>query len=553
MAISPYASPFAAGSLAARRSGDLFVGLRRELDALQRQLATGQRSETFGGLGFERRASLDIRGKLSAIDGYMATVKDAQFRVTLMTLGLSRLTAMGSDTKADLLPPGFDLGTDGRTTPQKNAEERLKLAIDVLNTDANGRYVFAGRASDKRPVVDYKTLMEGDGLRLGLKAMIPERVAADRAIDGLGHVTVGSASAAGVESLTVATADAARLGLKIVGLTETMTNVGLPGSANAQGVTSAAGTTTAALDFTGLPLAGEGFQIEVKLPDGTARSLSFTAVTAPGAGLPGTFEIGTDAATTRDNAMAAVAASITALMAGDDAKTSSAIAAAREFFAQSPGSQLPVGAYSKPVVTWYVGDDDATAVPNGRDTAAARVDDSYVVGTGARANEPPIRDLLVQLGVLAAESFSNTVAEHQRYDMLAGKVRSNLSPADAGGKVESIVGELGSALASMNAAKERHQGTEAVLREALAGNEEQSPRSSPRRSWRSRPGSRRATRRRRSSPGSRSSIISDVVVCRFRPEGGGIRRRGVPRQKGLRARRAKRGIPCCFAPVSPAC
>jgi hypothetical protein len=251
--------------------------------------------------------------------------------------------------------------------------------------------------------------------------------------------------------------------------------------------------------------------------------------------------------------MAAVAASITALMAGDDAKTSSAIAAAREFFAQSPGSQLPVGAYSKPVVTWYVGDDDATAVPNGRDTAAARVDDSYVVGTGARANEPPIRDLLVQLGVLAAESFSNTVAEHQRYDMLAGKVRSNLSPADAGGKVESIVGELGSALASMNAAKERHQGTEAVLREALAGNEEQSPRSSPRRSWRSRPGSRRATRRRRSSPGSRSSIISDVVVCRFRPEGGGVRRRGVPRQKGLRARRAKRGIPCCFAPVSPAC
>jgi flagellar hook-associated protein 3 FlgL len=475
MAISPYASPFAARSLAARRSGDLFVGLRRELDGLQRQLATGQRSETFGGLGFERRASLDIRGKLSALDGYMATVKDAEFRVTLMTLGLSRLTAMGSDTKADLLPPGFDLGTDGRTTPQKNAEERLKLAIDVLNTDANGRYVFAGRASDKRPVIDYKTLMEGDGLRLGLKAMIPERVVADRAIDGLGHVTVGATSAAGVESLTVATADAARLGLKIVGLTETMTNAGLPGSANAQGVTSAAGTTTAALDFTGLPLAGEGFQIEARLPDGTARSLSFTAVTAPGAGLPGTFEIGSDAATTRDNAMAAVAASITALMAGDDAKTSSAIAAAQEFFAQSPGNQLPAGAYSKPVVTWYVGDDDATAVPNGRDTAAARVDDSYVVGTGARANEPPIRNLLVQLGVLAAETFSNTDAEHQRYDMLAGKVRSNLSPADAEDKVESIVGELGSALASMNAAKERHQATEAVLREALAGNEESKP------------------------------------------------------------------------------
>ena len=64
MAITPYTIPFAAGSLAAQRSGDLFVGMRRELDELQRQLATGQKSQTFGGLGLERRTSLDFRGKL---------------------------------------------------------------------------------------------------------------------------------------------------------------------------------------------------------------------------------------------------------------------------------------------------------------------------------------------------------------------------------------------------------------------------------------------------------------------------------------------------------
>ena len=78
----------------------------------------------------------------------------------------------------------------------------------------------------------------------------------------------------------------------------------------------------------------------MKLPDGTARSLSFTAVTAPGAGLPGTFEIGIDAATTRDNAMAAVAASITALMAGDDAKTSSAMPPLRNSSRSRPGASF---------------------------------------------------------------------------------------------------------------------------------------------------------------------------------------------------------------------
>ena len=37
------------------------------------------------------------------------------------------------------------------------------------------------------------------------------------------------------------------------------------------------------------------------------------------------------------------------------------------------------------------------------------------------------------------------------------------------------MGELGSALASMNAAKERHQATEAILQDTLAGNEEAKP------------------------------------------------------------------------------
>src|SRR5215204_1005079 len=171
MAITPYTIPFAAGSLAARRSGDLFVGMRRELDDLQRQMATGQRSQTFGGLGLERRASLDFRGKLSALDGYMASIKDAQLRVTMMTQGLERLTAMAGSTKSELSPPKFDPGSDGRTSAQVAAEDRLKLAIDILNSEIAGRYVFAGRASDKAPVIDYKTIMDGNATRRGLKDM----------------------------------------------------------------------------------------------------------------------------------------------------------------------------------------------------------------------------------------------------------------------------------------------------------------------------------------------------------------------------------------------
>jgi flagellar hook-associated protein 3 FlgL len=430
-------------------------------------MATGQRAETFGGLGLERRASLDFRGKLSAIEGYTAAIKDAQLRVTLMTQGLERLTEIAGKTRTDLSPPKFDPGPDGRTLAQVAAEDRLKLAIDILNSDLAGRHVFAGRAADKRPVLDYATIMNGDATRLGLKGMIRERLVADQGPGGLGRAGFESASAAGIESFTVQTADASRYGIKLVAVTVNMTNA-------TAAVSSAAGNTTAQFDFTNPPAAGEGFTIEIALPDGTTQSLFFTAVAA-GPLAPGQFLAGTTPVEARDNARTAVETAVATLTGSEDYKAASAIAAAREFFAQTPANPIPGGTYSRPVAFWYVGDDDTGSVPNGRDTAPVRADASYVVATGARANEAPLRNFMAQLGALAATSFTNDAAGRQAYEALGDKVRSNLAPADPAQRIESMVMELGAATVSMNAAKERHAATENVLQDALAQNEEAKP------------------------------------------------------------------------------
>jgi flagellar hook-associated protein 3 FlgL len=62
--------PLAPGALAAHRAGGFFVSMRENLEDLQRQLATGKKADTFGGLGFERRSSLDFRSKMALIAGY---------------------------------------------------------------------------------------------------------------------------------------------------------------------------------------------------------------------------------------------------------------------------------------------------------------------------------------------------------------------------------------------------------------------------------------------------------------------------------------------------
>src|SRR3712207_6258342 len=127
-------SPFRPGSLS-RTTSDYFVSMRRDVDGLNRQLQTGQRAESYGGLGLERRTSLDMRAKLSAVEGYKATIEQTELRVKLMTQNLERLHKLGQDTKADMTLAKFEVLSDGTTQPQKNADQRFKEIVDLLNID----------------------------------------------------------------------------------------------------------------------------------------------------------------------------------------------------------------------------------------------------------------------------------------------------------------------------------------------------------------------------------------------------------------------------------
>jgi flagellar hook-associated protein 3 FlgL len=583
MAITPYVAPFAAGSYAARRSGDLFVSLRRDLDDLQRQLATGFRSETYGGLGLERRTSLDFRGKLAAITGYQDAIKGAELRLTMMTQGIERLASTGRETKGDLLPPRFDVGSDGRTTAQRTAEERLKLAFDILNSEIDGRYLFSGRAQDVMPVESIDRILDGDpgAGRAGLKTLIAERKAADLGVAttvngnpyALGRLELSKPTAATVRLGDSADASTrANFGFRVLGalptasgsVTVTRTDpaasnatlafaatpadgvrvqvwvngadgvqelqeyvarttptaganppeFAIGGSAAAAAANLRTAVGGAGVDISGgqslnppcvsiasyaggvagdvtlgvgAVLDGETVRITLGLRDGTQETIELTAK----AGLPDTstakeFRIGATAAATADNLMEAIARAV-----DEKAKTAlaaaSATLAAQDFFSGSatapreprriagPPFGSATGFTAVPAgstVLWYKGDDTA---PSARASAPLRVDASQTVATGAQANEAAIRNVVAQFAVLAAETFTTSSLDNQRYERLADKVRTNLGESRQPQKLEQIVAELGGAMATMKGAKERHQATDALLQDTLAGVEQASP------------------------------------------------------------------------------
>jgi flagellar hook-associated protein 3 FlgL len=469
MALTPYRP----GSLT-RTNSDLFVSMRRDMTSLQRQLTTGQRADTYGGLGFERRTSLDMRAKLSAIEGYNATIDQTTLRVKMMTQNLERLNALGQDTKSDMTLAKFDLLSDGTTFAQKNAEQRFKEVVDLLNADLAGRSLFAGRAVDKLPMESYDRIMNGDGARVGLKEMIRQRTLAELGgVPGTGMGRLTSAVAANAVTLSSENPVPA-FGFRITGASATGASIT---AANAGGPPQ-----TATFTVGTQPAAGDTITVNLTDADGNNFSVTLTASTTPpqAGALTTTFQIGAGVNGTAANLEAALEQAIKE-KAATELQPRAAMKTAEAFFAATPSNLANLRVDGPPyesatgmiagtaanTLIWYNGDAD-TAVSD-RNTAPVRIDQGQVVATGARANEPAIRNILAQLGVLAASTFQDTKVDAERYRVTTEKVFDKLADKPGNPKVSDIATELANAAATMKAAQERHASTESMIYDALDG------------------------------------------------------------------------------------
>lgn len=421
-------APFAPGSVNLRRSADMFVQLRSQGVDLERQLTTGKKAESFGGLGFSRTMSLDLRSKLSAIEGYQTNIKDADLRLKMMLTTTQNLQKIASDTRANALLPSSGV-SGGNPLEQIQAQGNLKLAIDTLNQQVNGRYLFSGTAHDTKPVLSYQEIV--DGVRTAIDAR--------KVVDGVTPAPGQGSITLGVAGTTVSITDGAN-GFGVLGATSSTGNI----------TAAPAGFTV-----TGPPAAGSTISLQLSLPDGSEETITLTAV-ATGAPVAGQFSIGASNADTAANIEAALGLALQD-RAGSALAAASAVVAAETFFAND--------------ANWYRGQ-SAVLPQTARESGPVRIDATQTVGTGAQANEQGFRTLLTQLAVLSAETF--TPGNTRQYDALLTRVAGNLSPAPGEQKVSDIGIELGNAQAAMANARERHQATNAVLQNAL-GNIEEAP------------------------------------------------------------------------------
>ncbi len=471
-------SPFVPGQFSASQATERLTQLRAQLNGLQRQLGSGKKAETFAGLGAQRYLSLDARAKLAATESYKSIVNDATLRINLQTKSLEGVVRQAHAANSSLAPNSWLAANDGQTIGQKSVRGGLDEVIDLLNVDVAGRYLFSGRASDVKPVLDSRTIIEGDGAgRAGVKQLITERRLADLGAGDLGRLNLTVAAA----TIGLAEDGNPDFGFRLQGLTSSLSNTV---------ATPPAGAPAAlAVTFAGAPNDGETLTLTLRLPDGSDEQIMLTARTDPAAASqPGSFLIGATPAATAASFSAALQTSLQRA-SRTSLQAASAVLAARDFFAGSlnapprrvagppfaTAAGFAAGTAANTVI-WYRGDDDFPVNPTSagaRASQPARIDANLTIGTGAQANEAGLRDTLAAFAVAAAETFpAADVNARERYEALTLRIRRAISAPPGGQKPEDIAGEIALAGSAARYALARHRQRESFFLSVISAVED---------------------------------------------------------------------------------
>ncbi|WP_296577052.1 hypothetical protein [Phreatobacter sp.] len=482
-----------AGILSGLNASD-FMRMKAQLSDLQRQLGSGKKSETYGGLGPERGFSLAFRASMSQIDAWQQSISLVTTRISIIDTSLTGIAKTVSSTKTSFQPNEYKLSS-GRTIGQVAAGDGLNAVVSMLNANDGTRYVFGGRKSATPPVLDPSIFLSGDNSKDGFKTVLLQRMQADLGVASAnpesnpaatGRLTL---SATGTQPVTLAEDGTHAFGLKVGlvsgavdGLTATRT-AGPPAS-----VSIAAGAGNAAPN--------QSLTIGFTLPDGSIENLTLTAVAADAQLVaPDQFRVGATSADTLNNLRAALGTQVSR-MVGTKLAAASAVKAGDDFFhgetqaaalvgppAIEPGvpKRLVAGvsgtmadaiAYDTPqnaearTVRWYQGD---RVSPNPRATASAEVDNSQAVFYGVRADEEALRTAVQYMAVASSLRFSESDPNGlERFQALTPRVVSGLSMDKASQTVQSIQIEIAAANTAADSAKTRHSDRRAMLGGLLA-------------------------------------------------------------------------------------
>jgi|HubBroStandDraft_2_1064218.scaffolds.fasta_scaffold12315_3 hypothetical protein len=308
--------------------GQAVLNLNNQLTNLSTQLATGEKSTTYSGMGSGESFAIAARSQLSNISAFSTTITNVNTSINAANTALQSLSSISTTVQSDAASTPQDINSTGQTIGQQNALTELSSMVGILNTQAGDRFLFSGSAINTPAVADATAILNGSGTQAGLKQVIAERAAAD-GTTGLGRLTISTPTTTGTAPATTTSFSVAEdaagspFGLKLSSVTSSLTGTTVTGpSGSPAAVSFSFGSTN--------PNPGDAVTLSFNLPDGTTSSVTLTASSTTPAPA-NTFAIGATPAATAANLNAALNTAI-GTVANTDLVAASAVAAGNDFF-----------------------------------------------------------------------------------------------------------------------------------------------------------------------------------------------------------------------------
>src|ERR1700692_1063255 len=169
--------------------GQAVQNLNTQLTSLSTQLATGEKSTTYSGMGTNEGFAIAARSQPSQITAFTDTITNVNTTIDAANTALQSLSKISGQVQSDAASTPQALNSTGQTIAQQNAQTELSSIVGILNTQVGNNFIFSGSATNTPSVASVDTIMNGSGTQAGLKQVIAERAQAD-GTTGLGRLVI---------------------------------------------------------------------------------------------------------------------------------------------------------------------------------------------------------------------------------------------------------------------------------------------------------------------------------------------------------------------------
>jgi len=453
--------------------GQSVLNIKNQLNSLQVQLASGEKSTTYSGMGTGEGFAIAARAQLANITGYQNTITNVGTTISAANTALQSLATSSENVETAANSGSQTLNSTGQTAGQVTATSLLSSMLSVLNTQAGNGYIFSGAATNTPSVASADAILNGSGAQAGLTQVISEREQADLGTaPDLGRLTVSSPTTTSVSLAQ----DSSPFGMKLSAVSSTLTGATVTGpTGTPPAISISMGTTN--------PNSGDQLNVTLSMPDGTTQAIQLTATTTSPPPT-GSFLIGATPAATAANLQTALQTSINTV-ANTSLVAASAMEASSNFFDQPPQrvSVTPPGTFatatslvagtSANTVSWYTG---GTTTGSARATQVAQIGPDQTVAYGIQANEQGIASQLQAIAAFAAFTVSPTSTNAAaQVSAMSASVAQALSTQPNQQSIQDIQTDLANAQTTMSTASSLQTQTQASLQNIVSQIETVSP------------------------------------------------------------------------------